>query len=128
EEWNFAPTEFNVGVVWDDINYPTPDQVLNRGVNINISQNQTSADRYLVIRKPKDPSDLFTNLGSSGMQGVLQYARPFSGHGGGFTIAFCDGHTKFVNDTIAYDVYMRLMTSNGKKYLQAGTNKALPAI
>ena len=39
-----------------------------------------------------------------------------------------DGHTKFVSDTIAYEVYMRLMTSAGKKYKQAGLNTPLQPV
>jgi len=40
-------------------------------------------------------------------------ASPASRHPGGFNIAFWDGSTRFVNDTIDYTVYARLMSSNG---------------
>jgi prepilin-type processing-associated H-X9-DG protein len=49
-------------------------------------------------------------------------ARPSSNHPAGFMMVFCDGHTKFINEGLNYNVYQRLMTSNGKKYLPAGTN------
>lgn len=47
-------------------------------------------------------------------------ARPSSNHSAGFNVVFCDGHVKFMSEGIDYSVYQRLMTSNGKKYKQAG--------
>ena len=36
-------------------------------------------------------------------------------HGGGVVATFCDGHTAFLSEGIAYDVYIRLMTPDGNK-------------
>jgi prepilin-type N-terminal cleavage/methylation domain-containing protein/prepilin-type processing-associated H-X9-DG protein len=44
-----------------------------------------------------------------------RFARPASTHGSGANIAFCDGHTHFLADTIEYKVYVQLMTPNGRK-------------
>jgi prepilin-type N-terminal cleavage/methylation domain-containing protein/prepilin-type processing-associated H-X9-DG protein len=40
-------------------------------------------------------------------------ARPSSRHPGGFVVTFCDGHTRFLSESIGYDVYNRIMTPNG---------------
>ena len=39
---------------------------------------------------------------------------PTSNHSGGVCVVFCDGHTIFMNDTIAKQVYAQLLTSNSK--------------
>jgi Protein of unknown function (DUF1559). len=39
---------------------------------------------------------------------------PSSNHSGGVCVVFCDGHTIFMNDTIAKQVYAQLLTSNSK--------------
>jgi len=52
------------------------------------------------------------------------HARPSSYHSGGVNMTFCDGHTSFVRDTIAYYVYLSLMTPNGAGAGQAGVAKS----
>jgi prepilin-type N-terminal cleavage/methylation domain-containing protein len=106
EEWNFAPTEFHVGIVWDD-NYLTngPIQFLNKypaGLN-----------------PPNTKPDTFQNMAFN-KTNLVPYARPLSNHPGGFQLVFCDNRVKYVSEGIDYTVYTRLMTSNGKKYMPAG--------
>lgn len=106
ETWNYAPTEFHSCIVWQD-------------------QNQTQVLNKLPIPASADPNldallFLYQNPGA-GMN-VETHARPLSAHPTGFMLAFCDGHVQFVSETIGYDVYMRLMTSNGKIYKTAGQN------
>lgn len=38
---------------------------------------------------------------------------PSANHGGGIVCVFCDGHTKFVSDTVDYPVYLQMMTMDG---------------
>jgi len=38
---------------------------------------------------------------------------PSANHSGGVVVAFCDGHTKMIADTINYQVYAQLMTQDG---------------
>jgi len=38
---------------------------------------------------------------------------PSANHGGGVVCVFCDGHTKFVSDTIPYQIYVQMMTMDG---------------
>jgi prepilin-type N-terminal cleavage/methylation domain-containing protein/prepilin-type processing-associated H-X9-DG protein len=40
------------------------------------------------------------------------YGRPSSNHSGGVVAVFCDGHTKFLADTLAWAVYCQLLTPN----------------
>jgi prepilin-type N-terminal cleavage/methylation domain-containing protein len=107
EEWNYAPTEYNVGVVWDDIGYrngnPNPPQQFNKWITGNVGK----------------PSDL------ASMSNAIPYARPFSNHPTGFMVALCGGTVKFVSESVSYTVYMHLMTSAGRKYQLAGL-KTLP--
>ena len=53
-------------------------------------------------------------------------SRPSSRHGSGFIATFCDNHTDFINDEIAYSVFARLMTSDGKKSREPGGRTAGP--
>ena len=39
---------------------------------------------------------------------------PSSKHSGGFIATFCDGHTQYINNQIEYNVFARLMSSNGR--------------
>jgi prepilin-type N-terminal cleavage/methylation domain-containing protein len=124
EEYNYAPTEYNVGLVWDD-NYQNssqPNQILNgyvvypvQGVPLNTK-----------------PADLLSLSGSttavpSPQCDALAYSRPRSNHPAGFMAAFCDGRTKFIAENVAYAVYCKLMTSNGKKYAPAGKAQNPPS-
>jgi prepilin-type processing-associated H-X9-DG protein len=43
------------------------------------------------------------------------YGRPSSNHGGGFVVTFCDGHSQFMSEDIAYRVYCLLMSPNSQK-------------
>jgi prepilin-type N-terminal cleavage/methylation domain-containing protein/prepilin-type processing-associated H-X9-DG protein len=38
---------------------------------------------------------------------------PSSNHAGGSVVSFCDGHTKFISDTIPLNTYIQLMTMDG---------------
>jgi len=106
EEWHYGPTEFHVGIVWDDIRTNGVQQWLNK---------------YPPNLSPSvKPDTLATIYSTSGSQGVLPYARPLSQYPTGFMVAFCDGRVKFVSEGVSYNVYARLMTSNGRKYSQAG--------
>jgi prepilin-type N-terminal cleavage/methylation domain-containing protein/prepilin-type processing-associated H-X9-DG protein len=45
----------------------------------------------------------------------LSYAvQPSSNHAGGAVVSFCDGHTRFINDSIGVHVYAQLITSDSK--------------
>jgi prepilin-type processing-associated H-X9-DG protein len=46
------------------------------------------------------------------------WARPASNHSGGVNVAFADGHTQFMRDTIEYLVYQQLLTSHGAKCVE----------
>jgi hypothetical protein len=49
------------------------------------------------------------------------YARPSSWHPDGVVVAYCDGRTAFMADTIDYRVYCQLMTPNGAQAMEPGT-------
>ena len=52
------------------------------------------------------------NQGVGGAMGN-NLARPSSNHPNGCVVTFCDGSVKFINNSIAYNVYATLMTSWG---------------
>jgi prepilin-type processing-associated H-X9-DG protein len=52
----------------------------------------------------------------------IHFARPSSYHvGDGFNITFCDGHTMFMSQDVAYQVYAQLMTPRGSHARPAGS-------
>src|SRR5262245_16127879 len=65
EEWNFAPCEISACVVWDDLGYPNPRQMISAG------------------SIPDKPDTLY-NLFQQGPSQALPYARPASYHASGF--------------------------------------------
>ena len=52
-----------------------------------------------------------SGLGSASVAGQVNL--PSSNHPGGAVVAFCDGHTGFLKDSLSQNVYGRLLTSNG---------------
>jgi prepilin-type N-terminal cleavage/methylation domain-containing protein len=116
EEWNYAPTEYHVGVVWDDNDRDASDydQILNKYPDGKRSKPESS-----------DPDNVSAMEELRKQQGnpALQIARPISAHSGGFVVAFCSGSTQFMSESMDPTVYARLMSSNGKKYLEAGKPK-----
>jgi prepilin-type N-terminal cleavage/methylation domain-containing protein len=44
----------------------------------------------------------------------IHHARPASLHPTGFVISMCDGSVRFMSEEVAYEVYAKLMTPNGK--------------
>jgi prepilin-type N-terminal cleavage/methylation domain-containing protein len=116
EEWNYAPTEYHVGIVWDDNYLNGQQQVLNKGVKPDAAANNP----------PLSPLEYLFGQSTPAPNAAFPYARPISNHPTGFMMAFCDGRVKFISETVAYDVYCRLMTSNGKKYTPAGASPNPP--
>lgn len=51
------------------------------------------------------------------------YARPASMHPGGVVATFCDGHTRFLDETTDYLVYCLLMTPDGQHAHDMGKNR-----
>jgi prepilin-type N-terminal cleavage/methylation domain-containing protein len=128
EEWNFAPSEFNVGIVWD-----------NRQNQWGTQNGAPAYSGYVVLNKypnnlvpPDTKPGLLANIyglpNSPNLDlnpSVLSFARPLSEHPTGFMMAFCDGRTKFVSEAIDYKTYCRLMTSKGRDYLTPGVAKGV---
>jgi hypothetical protein len=111
EEWNDAPTELNVGIVWDDEYFPKTLQSLNRypaNLNPRDTKPKTMAELFPCCEGATPPIPAETD--------VLPYARPLSLHPGGFMAAFCDNRVQFLAENMDYGVYARLMTSHGSKY------------
>jgi type II secretory pathway pseudopilin PulG len=121
EEWNYAPTEYHVGIVWDDYNWSgTPPQLKYTGPQL--------VNKYPAgLNPPNTKPGTLLSIYNASSANVLAFARPFSNHPGGFMAAFCDGRTKFISETVAYDVYAKLMASSGKKYAVAGMAPNAPA-
>jgi prepilin-type N-terminal cleavage/methylation domain-containing protein/prepilin-type processing-associated H-X9-DG protein len=57
------------------------------------------------------PATLPTRVINSGTSTVTAYA-PSSNHPGGVVVAFCDGHTGFLKDSLSANVYAQLLSSN----------------
>jgi prepilin-type processing-associated H-X9-DG protein len=61
-----------------------------------------------------------------GAADVAAFARPSSNHPGGVNMVFCDGHVKFVSDQIDYWVYCSLMSTNGSRVRETGSDVIVP--
>ncbi len=91
-----APSEHHSAVLWHDAN-----QYLEGGQRVLINQHK---EDYL------DPA----------------HARPASYHPGLVIATFCDGHTRKISETIDYQVYCLLMSSNGRKTRAPATQTPSP--
>jgi len=114
EEWNDPATEISVAILWDD----------NFNADGTYAGSQFLNGYPKSLNPPDTKPDTLLNLYAQGQSVGISYARPLSNHPTGFMLAFCDGHVKFVSESIDRLVYFRLMTSSGKKYLPAGTPPA----
>jgi prepilin-type N-terminal cleavage/methylation domain-containing protein/prepilin-type processing-associated H-X9-DG protein len=117
EKWNYAPSDIHVCIMWQEYN--------DRGAPVRLTPEQVMNDER--------PADTLTNLWTQYLSSPTsptpyKYARPLSFHPSGFMIAFCDGRVQFVSETIDYNVYARLMTSDGQKYKRAGQKNPDPFV
>ncbi|ADB16727.1 protein of unknown function DUF1559 [Pirellula staleyi DSM 6068] len=81
-----------------------------------------------ILWTTNDPPTVGLNRQAGNGAVGFDYARPSSRHPGGFNTTMCDGSVAFRSDTIDYTVYCRLMTSNGSKYKEPGTNAPIAAV
>jgi prepilin-type N-terminal cleavage/methylation domain-containing protein/prepilin-type processing-associated H-X9-DG protein len=94
---------------WDRRNIPT---------SLNLNVNQASYSAFA-----NNPVHGIGIIGTPGSQKIINNitnnaapgfrSQPSSNHAGGVVTAFCDGHTAFVKDSIARQVYAQLLSSDG---------------
>jgi prepilin-type N-terminal cleavage/methylation domain-containing protein/prepilin-type processing-associated H-X9-DG protein len=110
--WHLPQTEIDVCILWQDGLGTGAGQTLNKNPKDNNGQDISLSSLGMTIGEVfannKDLSEAF--------------ARPSSQHPTGFHIVFCDGHVKFAAETMDINIYKLIMTSNGKKFKQAGIN------
>ncbi|MEM7313721.1 MAG: DUF1559 domain-containing protein, partial [Planctomycetota bacterium] len=82
---------------WWDVGVGSPDQNLQIGTS--------------VVGSATPFNERFNNL--EGGSDLLR-SSPSSYHSGGFMVGFADGHVEFINDQISYEVYARMITSDGR--------------
>jgi hypothetical protein len=72
-----------------------------------------------------DPPSRRINVGRDVVleESNYDYARPSSWHPDGVVVAYCDGRTEFMADTIDYRVYCHLMTPNGAQAMEPGKKR-----
>jgi prepilin-type N-terminal cleavage/methylation domain-containing protein len=95
--WNRSPNEFNACVVWR--------------VPPTSSAWPLATENWTWIPLNKD----FVGTGAD-----YAHARPSSYHPGGYNVVKADGSTQLIAGTIQYEVYMQLMTSDGRRYFEPG--------
>lgn len=107
-DWSDAREEHYTSVLWIDV------ADINDNATVGLNK------KYNPRAKAAD-SPLYTT--------GTDYARPSSQHPGGFNACFADGSVRFLPETMAYTVYARLMSSNGRKTKEPGstTNGPTPA-
>jgi prepilin-type N-terminal cleavage/methylation domain-containing protein/prepilin-type processing-associated H-X9-DG protein len=70
----------------------------------------TQPQAFGIVGTPPSRVISSTTAGSSTGPGFINM--PSSNHPGGAVVAFCDGHTGFLKDSLAYWVYAQLVSSN----------------
>lgn len=93
--WQDATSELKMGVIWD------PTMLGNNAFNLPLNSNRTNPT-------------LDTNN-----------AQPSSYHSKGFNVAMADTSVRFVTEKISYNVYARLLSSNGQKVWPAGYTRSM---
>jgi prepilin-type N-terminal cleavage/methylation domain-containing protein/prepilin-type processing-associated H-X9-DG protein len=93
--------ELNSAIVWDH--------------NLFNWSNDTYQSSF-VLNRPQEGSDVDSVPNDS------KYGHPSSRHTGGFQVAMCDGSARFINETVSYRVYCRLMTSDGRRSADPGAS------
>jgi prepilin-type N-terminal cleavage/methylation domain-containing protein len=69
------------------------------------------------------PSDSVINSRVKDVNGG--YGRPSSQHSSGVLVAFCDGHTRFISDSLDWMVYCQLLTPNTTATTNGGVMAAI---
>ena len=108
------------------VNHTSPDYIakhdgtattISHGENIDatvyVPASNTAEPNQCILWDPSAPLGWNKDAGNGNGTIDWRHARPSSNHPGGAVIAYCDGHTQWVNDTINYQVYAMLMTSAG---------------
>ena len=54
------------------------------------------------------------------------HARPSSNHSNGFNVCMADGSTRFISESVDYQIYCLLMSSSGRKCRDPGTTTPMP--
>lgn len=67
------------------------------------------------------PTEMDCFIGAT-LEEMLYFARPSSYHNQGFNISMADGSTKYMSSTIAYDVYARLVSPDGRDLANSFNN------
>lgn len=98
-----------LGLQWNsgDFKNPPLTGTLMTGTTIFVFQNHANAPPcFGIVGTP--PAKIINNaiLGPPG-----QTSQPSSNHPGGAVVAFCDGHTGFLKDSLAANVYANLLNS-----------------
>ena len=90
--WLLNLSEAGDGVVW--VNDAQPDGMLQESINRN--------------------REIEVDCLNAAANTQVRFARPSSNHTAGVNVAYFDGHSKFLSDSIDYVVYQALMTPYGK--------------
>jgi len=93
--WLDASSELKMGVIWDAT------MLTNNAFNLPLNSNR--------INPTVDTNN----------------AQPSSFHSKGFNVAMADTSVRFVSDKISYNVYARLLSSNGQKVWPAGYTRSM---
>jgi prepilin-type N-terminal cleavage/methylation domain-containing protein/prepilin-type processing-associated H-X9-DG protein len=108
-DWRFARFEHDSQVLWDDPAAP----VMRDGRAVMAHPDHDGVS--LPVRLVSLNENHRVSEAEFRQRDGIRYARPASWHPGGFNVAFCDGSVRFLSDEIDYDVYGRLMSSQGRR-------------
>jgi prepilin-type N-terminal cleavage/methylation domain-containing protein/prepilin-type processing-associated H-X9-DG protein len=101
-------TESSQAILW----YPGQTGTSTAGLPINYNPNGSGF--------PSGSINQTSNSYGASAAGFTAIARPSSNHPGGAVFTFCDGSVKFIQSSMAYNVYASLMTSYGAQATQPG--------
>jgi len=90
--------------------------------NLDLTSWKDVTNEYNVALVWNDPSTFSINQGVGGTLDFTR-ARPSSNHSNGVNTCMADGSTRFISESIDYQIYGLLMSSNGRKCRSPGVNE-----
>ena len=104
---NMLPPSYSPNLTW----VPTSNPELQCGFNWQETTTPNTAQQINGDRADYTTGSIPAPSPTSSGK-IVDYCRPMSNHPGGVNVSFCDGSIRFIQQSIGYNVYQSLMSTN----------------